>query len=137
MSLDTAPQDALIAAVTADPQGGLVVATTGVTVEPGTYPLTITKGQTWALYVRWFHDGKVKDTSAGTPTLTAYTEAGGTAVLNLTGTGGTAYMTFTQGTAATTALDFVRARYAVAYAEGGTVTPLFGGAVDLGKPGLG
>jgi hypothetical protein len=135
-TFDTDPQRALIASVAADPDTGVTVATTGVTLEPASYALAVAKGQTWAFYLKWTKDSTTRDTTAGTPTLVARTVASGTAVVNLTGTGGSTYITFTMGTATTAALNFVRARYVLDYSEGGTVTRLLTGPLDVVNAGL-
>lgn len=137
MTYDNDPHAALRATVTADDTTGVQVSTTDVTTEPAAYPLAIAKGQTWDLSVTWLHNGGTVNTVAGTVSLTARTTAGGSAVLSVTGTGGSAVpMTFAQTAAQTAALDFVRARYVLDYASGGTVTRLLTGAVDLTNPGM-
>lgn len=130
------PLRALKATVTASSTGGVTVTTDAATTEPGHFPLAITKAQPWSLAVKWMDAGTPRDMSAGTATLIARAEAAGSAVVSLTASVSSAGAVFTAGTAATAGYDFVRARYLVAYAEGGTVTALVSGPLDLGNPGL-
>jgi len=134
---DTDPDRALRATVTASETGGIQVVTTGVTTEPGVWSLAIAKGQTWNLYVRWLSAGTAVDMSGGTVTLTARTEAGGSAVFSVMGSANAEYAVFQQTAGETTALDFVRARYVLDYTtSSGDVTRLFGGPMDLTNPGM-
>lgn len=135
-TFNTDPPSALRATVTASSTGGVQIATTSVTVEPGVWPLAINKGQTWSLYAKWLQDSGAKDMSAGTVSLTARTASGGSTVLSVTATGGTGDVTLALSATETAALSFVRARYVLDYAEAGTVTRLLTGPLDLENAGL-
>lgn len=131
------PNAELRASVTVNPDTGVTVTTTGVTLYPGRLDVRIPQGRTWNLYATWIKDGAVVDTSAYTAQFVVRTVQGGSALVNLTnGSGitmGTAYVTVAQGTAATSALAFTRGWYNFNVTTGGTTFPLLEGFADLEK----
>lgn len=130
----------LRATVTTDPQTGVTVTSTGVTIYPGEMDFRIPQGRQWSMYVTWNHKGQVVDTSSGyTAQFVAREVQGGTALLDLSESAGitlgASYITISRSAAQTAALSFVRAAYNlnVTQTSGTVTTALLKGFVDLDK----